>query len=344
MAITELSPLIAGVVIGALWQVLVIFGMHWGLVPVTINNLATLKFDTFTPLILPPVIAQGGAALAVMLKTKDKKKKQLAGSGTLTALFGITEPTIYGVTLPQKKPFIAGCIGGAIGGGLMGVMGVKAFSQVMPSILVLPAFISTVEGVQSSLFWAIISVVVAFVSAFVLTLVMDIGSTEVIETPVEEENSLKNEENEILVSPMTGKVIPLSEVEDAVFASEAMGKGIAIVPEIGELKAPASGVITTVFPTGHAIGMTTDQGAEILMHIGIDTVELKGLGFEKRVAQGERVLKGQLLATFDIATLEKQGKSTSSPMVITNSSDYLDVLSFNQTEVVAGEDCLTLIK
>ncbi|HCM89796.1 MULTISPECIES: beta-glucoside-specific PTS transporter subunit IIABC [Vagococcus] len=333
------SPILAGAVMGGLWQVFVMFGMHWGLIPIAMLNLTTIGYDTMIPMLLGAVIAQAGAALAVAIKTKNQKRKALAISGTLTAVFGITEPTVYGVTLPLKKPFYAACIGGAVGGAIIAGAGVKTFAMGLVSLLSIPGFISTIDGVESNVVMAVIGVVASFIIAFALTLVLGFD-TEAEE--VEEKTASKNRET--LKSPLTGKIVPMTEVPDEVFASGALGKGLAIEPTIGELRAPANGVIATIFPTGHAVGMTTDNGAEILMHIGMDTVELEGQGFDKMVAQGDKVKAGDLLVKFDIEKIKASGKPTITPIVVTNSADFLDVLDLNQTEIIDGEDFLTLVK
>lgn len=341
-AIFNFSPIAAGAVLGGFWQVFVMFGMHWGLIPIALNNLTMNNFDTMTAMLLAPVIAQAGAAIAVAIRTKSEKRKALAISGTLTAIFGITEPTVYGVTLPLKKPFISACIGGAVGGAIIGGAGVKMFTGGLISLLSIPGFISTIPGVESNVLMGVIGTVVAFVIAFILTLVLGFDREEAVaETTNKKTNG--SEHNEILVAPLTGKIVALTDVPDEVFASHALGKGLAIDPVIGEVHAPMDGVMTSVFPTGHAIGMTTDSGIEILMHIGMDTVELEGKGFELFVKQGDPVKAGDLLVKFDIEAIKAAGKSVITPIVITNTTDYLDVLDFNQEDVVVGEDMLTII-
>lgn len=341
-AIFGFSPILAGAVMGGLWQVFVMFGMHWGLIPIAMLNLTTTGYDTMVPMLLGAVIAQAGAALAVAIKTKSQKRKALAISGTLTAVFGITEPTVYGVTLPLKKPFYAACIGGAVGGAIIAGAGVKTFAMGLVSLLSIPGFISTIDGVESNVVMAVIGVVASFVVAFVLTLVLGFD-TEAEE--VEDKSVVTNSKGrETLKSPLTGKIVQMTEVPDEVFASGALGKGLAIEPTIGELRAPADGVIATIFPTGHAVGMTTESGAEILMHIGMDTVELEGQGFEKMVAQGDQVKAGDLLVKFDIEVIKAAKKPIITPIVVTNSADFLDVLDLNQTEIIDGEDFLTLVK
>lgn len=347
-AIYNLSPILAGAIMGGLWQVFVMFGMHWGFVPIAMVNLTQFGFDTMVPMLLPAVLAQGGAALAVFFITKNVKLKGLALSSTITSLFGITEPTVYGVTLPLKKPFIAACISGAIGGAIVGFSQVKNYTFGLVSLLSLPSFIPQDTQDMSGLIAAAIGTAVAFGAAFVLTFVLRFEDqpnpadtdTEKSKVPAP---SITNE-RVVLSSPLAGRVVPLTEVKDQVFSSGAMGKGIAIDPANGTLVAPADGTITTLFPTGHAIGLTTTDGVEILMHIGMDTVELEGKGFEIFVKQEDQVKKGDLLVKFDLSLIKEAGYSTVTPIVVTNTPNYLDVLDMNQEDVLQGEDFLAIVK
>lgn len=347
-AIYNLSPILAGAIMGGLWQVFVMFGMHWGFVPIAMVNLTQFGFDTMVPMLLPAVLAQGGAALAVFFITKNVKLKGLALSSTITSLFGITEPTVYGVTLPLKKPFIAACISGAIGGAIVGFSQVKNYTFGLVSLLSLPSFIPQDTQDMSGLIAAAIGTAVAFGAAFVLTFVLRFEDqpnpadtdTEKSKVPAP---SITNE-RVVLSSPLAGRVVPLNEVKDQVFSSGAMGKGIAIDPANGTLVAPAGGTITTLFPTGHAIGLTTTDGVEILMHIGMDTVELEGKGFEIFVKQEDQVKKGDLLVKFDLSLIKEAGYSTVTPIVVTNTPNYLDVLDMNQEDVLQGEDFLAIVK
>ncbi|OTN77785.1 PTS system beta-glucoside-specific IIABC component [Enterococcus sp. 8G7_MSG3316] len=347
--IYDFSPLVAGAVMGGLWQVFVMFGMHWGFVPIMLLNLSQNGVDTMVPMLLPAVLSQGGAALAVFFMTKNVKLKGLALSSTITAFFGITEPTVYGVTLPLKKPFIAACISGAIGGAFIGFSQVQNFTFGLVSILSLPSFIPQDTKDLSGLIAASIGTAIAFIAAFVLTFVLrfedkpEAGTTNASDTPTVPVVSSGNERM-ILSSPLEGKIVPLSEVKDQVFSSGALGKGVAIDPVVGALYAPADGTITTLFPTGHAVGLTTTDGAEILMHIGMDTVELEGKGFETFVKQDDQVKRGDLLVKFDIDTIKNAGFSTVTPIVVTNTPNYLDVLDMNQSDVLQGEDFLAIVK
>lgn len=347
-SIYSFSPLVAGLIMGSLWQVFVMFGMHWGFVPIMFLNIEQYGFDIMVPMLLPAVLAQGGAALAVAIRTKDTKLRSLGISSTITSLFGITEPTVYGVTLPLKKPFVVACLSAGIGGAMVGFAGVKAFSSGLVSLLTIPTFISTNQAVESNVTMAIIATALSFVLAFVGTLIVGFDET------VQDENLETNQQTTAgatissarhnLKSPLSGKVLPLSDVPDKVFSSGAMGKGIAIDPEKGELIAPADGEITTIFPTGHAVGLTTKDGIEILMHIGMDTVELEGQGFETFVKQGDQVKAGDLLVRFDIEAVKAAGYSVITPIVITNTEHFADVLELNQEELIASEDFLAIVK
>ncbi|WP_429949244.1 PTS system beta-glucoside-specific IIABC component [Enterococcus sp. AZ170] len=348
------SPIIAGAVMGGLWQVFVMFGMHWGFVPIMMLNLSQAGggVDTMAPMLLPAVLAQGGAALAVFFMTKNVKLKGLALSSAMTSVFGITEPTVYGVTLPLKKPFIAACIGGAVGGAFIGFSHVQNYVFGLISLLSLPGFIPQDTKDTSGLVAAVIGTAIAFVIAFVLTFILkfedkpEAGSevtTKNTNTSSEAQNSNKNDKI-VLTSPLTGTIVALDKVEDQVFSSGALGKGIAIEPTVGELYAPANGEITTLFPTGHAVGITTEDGAEVLMHIGMDTVEMDGDGFEILVKQGDQIKQGDLLVKFDTEKIKAAGHPIVTPIVVTNSGDYLDVLDMDQTDVLHGEDFLAIVR
>ncbi|EMF0076071.1 PTS glucose transporter subunit IIA [Enterococcus hirae] len=347
-SIYSFSPLVAGLIMGSLWQVFVMFGMHWGFVPIMFLNIEQYGVDVMVPMLLPAVLAQGGAALAVAIRTKDTKLRSLGISSTITSLFGITEPTVYGVTLPLKKPFVVACLSAGIGGPMIGFAGVKAFSSGLVSLLTIPTFISTNQAVESNVTMAILATALSFVLAFVGTLI--VGFDETVQDEKLETNQQTTAGDTIssarhnLKSPLSGKVLPLSDVPDKVFSSGAMGKGLAIDPEKGELIAPADGEITTIFPTGHAVGLTTKDGIEILMHIGMDTVELEGQGFENFVKQGDQVKAGDLLVRFDIEAIKAAGYSVITPIVITNTEHFADVLELNQEELIASEDFLAIVK
>ncbi|MCR8704219.1 beta-glucoside-specific PTS transporter subunit IIABC [Weissella cibaria] len=311
-AIYNVAPLIAGAIMGALWEVFVIFGVHWTFVPVITNTIAVSGHDPLQPILTVAVIAQAGALLGVFLKTKNTKLKSLSGSATLSALLGITEPGIYGVTLKLKKPFIFAVIGGAIGGAIAAVGGAQATAMTLVSLLGVPTFIG--PGFMS----AVIGLGVGFVIPTVLTYFFGVTAEEQTATDLNETVSV----GEQLNAPIQGTILPLSAVKDPVFASEAMGKGLAIVPTNNDLVAPADATVAAVYPSKHAIGLVTDAGAEILLHIGIDTVQLDGQHFEQFVEQGQKVKAGDKLVTFDRAAIAAAGYDTTVMMIVTNTPNY----------------------
>ncbi|MCM3439925.1 beta-glucoside-specific PTS transporter subunit IIABC [Metabacillus halosaccharovorans] len=325
--IYNLSPIIAGVFVGGLWQVMVIFGLHWGLVPIAINNISTMGADPILATTLAASFAQIGAVLAVYVKTKQQKLKTLSIPAFISGIFGVTEPAIYGITLPLKKPFIISCIAAGIGGGIIGAVGTNLYMIGGLGIFVIPAMISPTEGVTFALWGALISFVIAFALGFVLTYLFGMGKGK-----NEEAKSAQNEAaattitsnvaTEEIASPLKGEVKILSDIKDEAFASGALGDGVAIEPIEGKLFAPASGTVSALFPTNHAIGIKTDQGAEILIHIGMDTVKLGGKHFSAHTSQGARVEKGQLLIEFDIKQIKAEGLPVTTPVVVTNYKDF----------------------
>ncbi len=345
--IYDAAPIVAGLVLGALWQVLVIFGVHWGLIPIYYNNLAVNGMDTLIAMTFAASFAQIGAVLGVMVLTKDQKLKSLSIPAFISGIFGVTEPAIYGVTLPLKKPFIMSCIASAVGGAILAVSGSALYSAGPLGIFKIPTFINPEHGIDGGFYGAMIAIGVAFVLGFVLTVlfggVRKPKTEEVKEvkevTEVKEEEKVQGEE---LVSPIKGEVIQLKDVSDAVFASEAMGKGIAILPTEGKAVAPANGVISTLFKTKHAIGILTDNGAEVLIHIGVDTVQLEGKYFTAHVKQGDVVKAGDLLVEFDIEGIKAEGYDVVTPVIITNTPNYNEIKTTEKELVERNEKLITL--
>ena len=326
----NLSPIVAGLVVGGLWEVLVIFGVHWGITPVTVGNYANLGYDTFTGLQASAVFSQAGATFGVFLKTKNKDMKGVSASAAITGLFGITEPAIYGVNLRLKKPMICGCIAGAVGGAIGGAFQAVSWSYNMPGIATLPAYFKA--GHLTPFIGLVISIVVAFVLGAVLTYIVGFedeadDETKEIETSNETTTEANGEATSEFVAPVTGNVIPVNQVKDEAFASEAMGKGVGIEPENGKVYAPFDGNVDAVFPTGHLVGLSDGNGAEVLIHIGVDTVKLEGKGFTTYVSQGDKVKKGDLLVEFDVELLKKEGYDTTVMFITTDTSKDVQVLS-----------------
>lgn len=337
LAIYNFSPIMAGIFIGSVWQVLVIFGLHWGLIPIAISNLSTMGFDTLLAAIVVTAFAQSAAVLAIMTKTKQQKLKTLSIPAFVSGMLGVTEPAIYGITLPLKKPFIISCIGAAVGGGIIGWAGSKTYMFGGLGIFTFPSYISP-EGITFGFWGSIIAVIVAFVLTYFLTYFFGgIDKEQSLQSTKKAVAASSTElNNKEVLSPLEGKVIELSKVKDVAFSSGALGKGVAIEPSEGKLYAPISGTVSALFPTKHAIGITADSGAEILIHIGMDTVQLKGEHFTTHIKKGDYVKNGQLLIEFDIDQILKTGKLLTTPVVITN-HDKFNIELRNEKQVKIGE-------
>ncbi|TKH35624.1 PTS beta-glucoside transporter subunit IIABC [Paenibacillus polymyxa] len=344
----NLSPIIEGIIMGAFWQVFVIFGLHWGLVPIAMNNLAVLKFDPILAATLGASFAQTGVVLAILFKTKNVKLRSLSIPAVISGIFGVTEPAIYGITLPRKKPFILSCIASAVGGGIIGMMGTKGYIIGGLGIFAIPSYISP-SGIDSGFYGAVIGILVSFVLGFLLMFFGGFKDDEVKETKKEASTTGAAKGGEALVrqetviSPLMGDVKPLSEVTDEAFSTGALGKGIAIEPSEGKVVSPVDGVLTSLFSSGHAIGITSDQGVEILIHVGKDTVKLKGKHFYPKVKQGEAVKKGQLLMEFDMEAIKEAGYVLTTPVIVVNTASYLDVIETEKKKIGYKEDLLTVM-
>ncbi|WP_019638717.1 beta-glucoside-specific PTS transporter subunit IIABC [Paenibacillus fonticola] len=341
--IFNLSPVITGILMGAFWQVFVIFGLHWGFVPIAINNITVLKSDPILAGMFGASFAQTGVVLAILLKTKSTKLKSLSIPAFISGVFGVTEPAIYGITLPRKKPFVLSCIAAAIGGGIIGLMGTKGYMIGGLGIFGIPTYISP-EGMDRGFYGAIIGIIVSFVLGFVL---MYFGGFK--DDEVQEDNSNKADKPETLVkqetviSPLKGDIIALNEVKDEAFSTGALGKGIAIEPKEGKVYAPVDGVLTSLFKSGHAIGITSKHGVEVLIHVGKDTVKLKGKYFTPKVSQGDVVKKGDLIMEFDMEAIKAEGFILTTPVIVSNSNNYLDVIETEKKSINYKEDLLTVV-
>ena len=351
------SPIVFGILLGALWQVLVMFGLHWGLVPIAILDFSTKGWSTLLVASTAICFAQAGALLNIFLRTKEDKVKQLTIPAFISALFGVTEPAIYGITLPMRTPFIMTCVAGAIQGAFLGFFNTTAYTMGGMGLFAIPSYFTPKHvpaGANTdvnNVWYFLIAILMSFVLGFVLTQLTKIpylyGGPDV--KPVSGDKAaepiaeLKELKQEIIASPMIGQVVKLENVPDEVFASGAMGKGIAIDPADGTVVAPAAGEITLVFPTGHAIGMRTENGAEILIHVGMDTVSLAGKGFNTFVQVGDKVDAGQKLLEFDLATIREANLPVISPVIVTNSTEFEDVLTTQNARVNIGDYLLTTL-
>ena len=345
ISIRNVSPMLAGGLVGLTWQILVIFGLHCGFIPVYINNIVTNGYDNVMMPFFACTFATSAVILVIMLKTRDRKMKELCLPNFISGIFGVTEPGIYGILLPLKKPFIISCIAGGIGGAFYGFCNFRKFSMGGMGIFEFPAMMEP-DGAWGNLLVAVSGVLLTMIAAVILMLLFyrekEAGQSDktMLDTK-EHEGSVEDTpallEDIAICSPLKGDVLELAQVEDAAFSAGILGKGCAIVPAEGEVYAPVDGVLTTLFPTKHALGITSDDGVEVLIHIGLNTVQLNGEGFTAHVQQGERVSRGQHLLSFDLAELKDKGYCLQTPVIITNTDDYLEILSTMQKEVMPDD-------
>lgn len=338
-----LVPLIVGI----FSPLLVMTGMHYGLIPIGINNIATAQFDTVVgPGMLASNIASGAASLGVSIKTKDSDLKQLASSAGITGVCGITEPAMYGVHLKTKVSLYATMIGGGFGGLYLGIMGVGRYTSGSPGLLALPGYIGDqgFTNITHACIGAAIAFVVSFIAALVLYKDKEVETVKAEEKQPVDRTQFQASEGDVIGAPMAGTAIALAEVEDPTFAEEILGKGIAINPVSGEVYAPVDGEILTVFDTKHAYGIKGDNGVELLIHIGIDTVKLNGQHFTAMVKDGDRVKKGDLIAKFDLEAIKAAGYSTITPVIVSNTGDYTDVLGLAGHAVNVNDQLMKVIK
>ena len=346
LAVYNFSPVLAGLFIGGFWQVFVMFGLHWGLVPLAMNNLAVLGYDPILAASIAVCFAQTGVVMAIAAKTKNKKLKSLCIPSIISGFFGVTEPAIYGITLPRKKPFILSCIGGAVTGGILGIFGSKIFMSGGMGIFAIPTFIGP-SGIDKSFLGIIVASIAGLIVGFLLMYFTKLSPEDMTDGKVEKVENKDNKDalvkQEVIVSPIKGDVLPLSEVKDEVFSQGLLGKGVAIEPKEGKVVAPVDGTLTTLFPTHHALGITSDKGAEILIHVGMDTVQLEGKCFTPKVKQGERVKAGQVLLEFDIKGIKEAGYPVTTPVIVSNSDNYLDIIGTDKKDINTEEDLLTVM-
>ena len=331
---------------GAFCPFFVMTGMHYCFAPIQTIQYATLGYGTILgPGMLASNIAQGTASLVVGLKAKNKDLKQLGISAGFTGLMGITEPALYGVTLKYKRPLYAAVIGGGVAGLYAGITGIHTYSSTTAGLLALPVYIggSGFGNVINAAITIVISIVVTAIATLVLGFKEEPGD-DAAETPAVEKKETVSSMRIEIASPVKGTEVPLSEVKDEVFSKNIVGRGAAVVPAEGKIYSPVDGVAASVFDTKHAIGLVSDDGVEVLIHVGLDTVELEGKYFTAHVAQGDRVKKGQLLLEFDLDAIKAAGYDTVTPVIISNTDSYLDVLAADAGEINAGDMLLTVVK
>ena len=345
-AIFGFAPWLAGAIMGGFWQVFVLFGLHWGFVPIMINDLSTQGYTLLGGPLVAAVLAQAAATLAVAIKTRSAKRRAVAGPGALSGfLAGVSEPAIYGVNLPLKTPFYFGIAGGAIGGAIAAAGGSANNAFVFPSLLGLPAYMS-----HGNFTLQLIGTGVAIAIALGLTLAFGPREQPDVENESVDATEIPQDTPELtlaphvitLSAPVAGTAVPLEAVADKVFASGAMGKGMGIVPSDGRIVSPVSGTVVAAMKTGHAYGLKTDEGVEVLVHIGIDTVQMKGEGFESAVVRGQRVERGDLLATVDLVAVERGGYDPTVITLITNSASLGPVDPATHGTLALGDAAMTV--
>lgn len=331
----QMAPPIAGAVVGGVWQVIVIFGIHWGMVPIVIANFAQNGQDTLQIFIQIAVISQMAAAFGVFLKAKDKQLRTDALSAGITGIFGITEPAIYGITLPRKKPFIYGYIWAEIGSAIAAILGATQYVYAG-----LPGLISVVNSISVENPGSF----PACATGAAVTITGTIGSILLFGCePKQKENAEHSILGQTVFSPLTGELKSLKDVNDPTFSEEILGKGIAILPKEGIVYAPFDGVVSALFDTKHAIGLTDDQGMELLIHVGLETVNLGGTHFEVHISQGDLVKKGDPLITFDLQEIQKT-HDVITPVLITNADDFSEIVVQKEFGPVKAGDAILTVK
>lgn len=336
--IMGVSPILLGAFIGGVWCILVIFGAHRAIVPIGINDVAQTGRQNLLAFAGAANFAQAGAAFGVFFKTKNKNLKTVAASATVTALFGITEPAIYGANLRLKRPMICAVICGAIAGGLMGWGGSYGNAFANQGVLTIPVY---AEAGTKAFLCYLIGIGFAFFGSCIMTMIVgfnDIPNEEASKT-VQTTSSTQLTSDTAIVSPVAGEVIALDQVKDEAFASGAMGKGIAVYPKVGEIVAPEDCTVTALYPTLHAMGLKLDNGIELLIHIGIDTVNLQGQYFQSYVHAGQHITKGTKLVSFDIDKIQQQFDLTTS-IIVVNSDQYKHIEYCQQAQVSEKDDLL----
>lgn len=323
----------------AFMPLIVMTGMHWAFSPIFLAASIATPDSLILPAMLAANIGQGAASLAVAFKTKNKNTRQIASAAAVSALLaGVTEPALYGVTLKYKKPLYASMISGAIAGLFMGIVNLKSFAFAVPSLLAIPQFVN--KAIPSNFIYAIIVVAISFVLTFILTWVF--GFDDGTQTAAATDKAVAVDDTKIesgakdtkkVYSPVQGEMITLDSVNDPTFAQKMLGDGVAVIPEDGKFYAPFDGVVETVFPTKHAIGLKSDTGIELLMHIGLDTVELKGKPYDVKVKANQHVKKGDLLVKADLDAIKKAGYDTTTPLIVTNSKEFVEIVPNDKTTV-----------
>ncbi|MEC0125549.1 beta-glucoside-specific PTS transporter subunit IIABC [Paenibacillus pabuli] len=357
-AIYNFNPVLAGLVLGGPWILIVMFGLHWAFIPIFINNMATIGYDSVMGLLAANQFAMAGAALAFGLRARDKQVKTLGISTGGTALLGVSEPALYGVLLPQKKPLIMAIIGGSVGGVIGGAFLSKVYAFAPSGVFAIPGAVNP-QGIDAGFYGYVVQMAVGLVIGFILTYLWGYKtrSESAKSTPQGSVNSVsvsdvRGQNNDsgspvqkaemTVHSPLSGEVVELASVADEAFSSEAMGKGVAIIPSSGTVVSPVEGVVTTITKSRHAIAVIGNDGVEVLIHVGLDTVKLKGEGFTLKVQEGDQVNVGDVMMEVDLAKIKERGFEWITPVIITNSGNYSSVSGIGERNISAGEPVIAI--
>lgn len=348
-----MSPLLGGTLLGAFWQLVVLLGLHAAFIPILMNNLFSQGYDPVNAVLGLTVWALAGVTLGYALKNKDPEKRGIGFGSLASALCGVTEPAIYSIALPNFKLFVCAWIGGGISGGILGALGGKMYTMAGDGLFRIPAMINP-EGLDISFYGFIICALISFAVSVVLAFIMADSGVEEAEQVAEqmdtdmnnhvlEENKMISDNKEtIIYAPVSGKVICREDIPDETFASGIMGEGVGIKPEEEIIVAPFDGEITSVVDTGHAVGLTSSDGVELLIHVGVDTVKMQGDGFQVFVTEGQKVKTGEKLLKFDRDKIRKAGYSDTTAVLVTNSDDYSSVKTV--AENVKQKDTVIIIE
>lgn len=345
-AVQQFSPVLTGVLVGGLWQVLVVFGLHHAFAPIALNSLMVQGYENLTCYMAAVPFTTMAVVLAVYLRTKDKKLKSVALPAAISSFFGVSEPSIYGVTLPLKRPFAFTLVSSAVGGAILGFFGCMRYTQGGLGFFNIPAFINPASPELDMTFYGVfVALGVAMAMGFLLTFFFGVPaataqSADDANVDADADVQIKQE---VFVAPVAGEVVALEDVDDEVFASGSVGKGVAVKPSEGTIVAPADGEVTMLFKTGHAVGITTASGAELLIHIGIDTVQLDGRGFEAQVKMGDSVKQGQPLVTFDRDVLASEGYDDTVIFLVSNSASFQDVVRSQDASASTDRELLAVL-
>lgn len=333
-----ISPILAGVIVGIIRPVSILVGMHHAMTPIALENFATKGWDMLMPMMFITNLSIVGAAAGCYFKEKTQREKSIVLSSVLSGILGITEPALFGILTKYKKGFLAATIASCVGSAFISAFGVRLFGYITSSVFSIPAYIGP-YFVWAAIGW-IIAVGLSFILSYLFVVKFDSHTSQKENIQSDTEDSKKEQ---IIASPLNGKVIPLKEVKDPAFSGEIMGKGAAVIPSDGIVKAPFDGVVGAAFETGHAVGLVSGTGIELIIHVGMDTVNLNGKYFNMKVKTGDSVKKGDILIQFNREAIQSEGYDVTTPVIVTNTQQY-QAVEMTSASTVKALDQLLVVK